>query len=79
MNLPINETGKRIQNYVFNYSDFLGAGNFSKCYKGYNEITSKYPYVFRRYRCHKNRRTELIKIKEIRVTAFPINLNTKKA
>lgn len=42
MNIPITETGKRIQNYVFNYSDFLGAGNFSKCYKGYHEITSKY-------------------------------------
>ena len=43
MNIPITETGKRIQNYVFNYADFLGAGNFSKCYKGSNVITSTFP------------------------------------
>ncbi len=34
MNLQANNTGKKIENYVFNYNDFLGNGNFSKCYKG---------------------------------------------
>jgi hypothetical protein len=33
-------TGKKIENYVFNYSDFLGKGNFSKCYKARNTLTS---------------------------------------
>jgi hypothetical protein len=59
MNIPITETGKRIQNYVFNYSDFLGAGNFSKCYKGYNELTStSFLIVSRRSRRYQDRRTE---------------------
>ena len=30
------QTGKKIENYVFNYADFLGSGNFSKCYKATN-------------------------------------------
>jgi len=33
-------SGKKIENYVFNYSDFLGNGNFSKCYKARNTKTS---------------------------------------
>ena len=33
-------TGKKIENYVFNYSDFLGSGNFSNCYKARNTKTS---------------------------------------
>ena len=45
MNHPVNELGKKIQNYIFNYSDFLGAGNFSKCYKGFNELTSKFNLI----------------------------------
>jgi hypothetical protein len=35
-------TGKKIENYVFNYSDFLGNGNFSKCYKALNTKTGTY-------------------------------------
>lgn len=31
---------KRIQNYLFNFVDLLGKGNFSSVYKGINEITS---------------------------------------
>jgi hypothetical protein len=31
--------GKKIENYVFNYADFLGSGNFSKCYKATHSIT----------------------------------------
>ena len=31
---------KRIQNYIFKFSDFLGKGNFSSVYKGTNELTS---------------------------------------
>lgn len=32
---------KKIDNYVFRFDDLLGQGNFSKVYKGVNEITSK--------------------------------------
>jgi len=32
---------KRIQNYLFKFSDLLGKGNFSSVYKGTNELTSK--------------------------------------
>jgi hypothetical protein len=34
-------TLKKIQNYIFNFAEQLGQGNFSKVYKGWNEITSK--------------------------------------
>lgn len=40
MQSSIPMTGKKIENYVFNYSDFLGNGNFSKCYKAHNTLTS---------------------------------------
>jgi hypothetical protein len=33
-------TCKKIQNYIFKYSDLLGKGNYSKVYEAYNEITS---------------------------------------
>jgi hypothetical protein len=38
-------TGKRIENYVYNYADFIGNGNFSKCYKAVNTKTSKHFYI----------------------------------
>jgi len=38
-------TGKRIENYVYNYADFIGNGNFSKCYKAVNTKTSKYSNI----------------------------------
>jgi hypothetical protein len=31
---------KKIQNYIFNFNDLLGQGNFSKVYKARNEVTS---------------------------------------
>jgi hypothetical protein len=33
-------TCKKIQNYIFNFNDLLGQGNFSKVYRAHNEITS---------------------------------------
>lgn len=36
---PQGQTGKRIEDYVYNYSDFIGSGNFSKCYKATNTRT----------------------------------------
>jgi len=43
MNLgqPNQPLYKKIDNYVFKFEDLLGQGNFSKVYKGTNEITSK--------------------------------------
>lgn len=41
---PAPMTGKKIENFVFNYSDFLGNGNFSKCYKAHNTKTSRYSH-----------------------------------
>jgi hypothetical protein len=35
-NMQTPTTGKKIENYVFNFNDFIGNGNFSKCYKGKN-------------------------------------------
>lgn len=32
---------KKIQNYIFKFSDLLGQGNFSKVYKAHHEITSR--------------------------------------
>ena len=38
---PNNEpVCKKIQNYIFKFSDLLGQGNFSKVYKAHHEITS---------------------------------------
>lgn len=31
---------KKIQNYIYKFSDEIGKGNFSKVYKGLNEKTS---------------------------------------
>lgn len=31
---------KKIQNYIFKFSDLLGQGNFSKVYRAHHEITS---------------------------------------
>jgi hypothetical protein len=34
--LPSEITCKKIQNYIFNFSDLLGQGNFSKVYKAHH-------------------------------------------
>lgn len=31
---------KKIQNYIFKFTDLLGQGNFSKVYKAHHELTS---------------------------------------
>lgn len=36
-----NNTTKKIQNYTFRLNELLGKGNFSKVYRGVNELTSK--------------------------------------
>ena len=77
MNIPITETGKRVQNYVFNYVDFLGAGNFSKCYKGYKDNTSTFQYsiVSSWSRRHQDCWTQFAQIQKIVGAPLPINLN----
>ena len=34
--MPDGPTCKKIQNYIFKFSDLLGAGNFSKVYKAHH-------------------------------------------
>ena len=36
---------KKIQNYIFKFSDLLGQGNFSKVYKAHHEITSILQFI----------------------------------
>ena len=37
---------KKIQNYIFKFTDMLGQGNFSKVYKAHHELTSiLYNYI----------------------------------
>lgn len=38
--LPNEPVCKKIQNYIFKFSDMLGQGNFSKVYKAHHELTS---------------------------------------
>jgi hypothetical protein len=33
------ETGKKIKNYIYNYSELVGKGNFAKVYRGQNILT----------------------------------------
>ena len=37
--MPEGPTCKKIQKYIFKFSDLLGQGNFSKVYKAHHEIT----------------------------------------
>lgn len=40
-NLPQQQAQyKKIDNYIYKFTDMLGQGNFSKVYRGVNEITS---------------------------------------
>jgi len=38
--MPDQPIYKKIQNYIFKFSDLLGQGNFSKVYKAHHELTS---------------------------------------
>lgn len=48
---------KKIQNYIFKFSDLLGQGNFSKVYRAHNELTSNASINTRLNCCHQNSRT----------------------
>lgn len=52
---------KKIQNYIFNFNDLLGKGNFSKVYKAHHEITSIYSILPRRSSGYKNNRIKQLK------------------
>jgi hypothetical protein len=66
--MPEGPTCKKIQNYIFKFSDLLGQGNFSKVYKARHEITGTLSIliVFRLNCSHQDSRTKLPKIKETR-------------
>lgn len=36
---------KKIQNYIYKFSDQIGKGNFSKVYKGIHEITRTHSII----------------------------------
>lgn len=36
-----DSTAKKIENYIFNYEDLLGKGNFGAAYRGYDVNTGK--------------------------------------
>ena len=37
---------KKISNYIFRFEDKIGQGNFSKVYKGFNQLTSKQFFIW---------------------------------
>jgi hypothetical protein len=39
------ETGKKIKNYLYQYADKIGHGNFAKVYKGINMSTSTFASI----------------------------------
>jgi hypothetical protein len=41
-----NETGKKIKNFIYQYSDLIGKGNFARVYKGLKLNTRK-PYIIK--------------------------------
>ena len=45
---------KKIQNYIFKFSDILGKGNFSKVYKAHHEITSIQSFPSRLNSCRED-------------------------
>lgn len=36
---------KKIQDYVYRFADQIGMGNFSKVFKGVNQLTSTFPFT----------------------------------
>ena len=44
---------KKIQNYVFDLNDMLGAGNFSKVYKAVNQTSSTSHFIQTKYQLSK--------------------------
>lgn len=70
---------KKIQNYIFKFSDLLGQGNFSKVYRAHHEISSKPSISLRWNSCHKNRRAWVPEEQKTRGTSFLVNWRTQKA
>lgn len=76
---PSNEpVCKKIQNYIFKFTDLLGKGNFSKVYKAHHEITSTHMSIPRRNRSHKNNLTKLPKIAKVIRTTLLLNRRAEK-
>ena len=69
---------KKIQNYIFNFNDLLGKGNFSKVYKAHNEVTSILMIICRRNRGDKNSRAQQPQKQKIIITALFWDINPKK-
>lgn len=40
-----SEAGKKVKNYIYQYADLIGNGNFAKVYKGINLNTSTLFYT----------------------------------
>jgi len=76
----LNQEGtfKKIQNYIFNFNDLLGKGNFSKVYKAHNEVTSKVSILHRRSSGYQNNRVEQSQKQKTIIIAVFLNRNLKK-
>ena len=70
---------KKIQNYIFKFSDLLGQGNFSKVYRAHHEISSKPSISLRWNCCNKNRRAWVPEEQKTWGTSFLLNWRTQKA
>ena len=40
------QTGKKIKNYIYEYGDLIGKGNFAKVYKGHN-LNTRTSYIIK--------------------------------
>ena len=69
---------KKIQNYIFKFSDLLGQGNFSKVYRAHNELTSKTSINTRLNSGHKDSRTVVPQEQEALGAALLVDRRAKK-
>ncbi len=69
---------KRIDNYVFNFDDMLGQGNFSKVYRGRHQITSTLYTKYRWDSSHKSYITQFVEVKKTIIIVILINWCVEK-
>lgn len=43
--MPQNETGKKVSNYIYYYEQMVGKGNFAKVYRALHLLTSTHHHT----------------------------------